>query len=289
MGKGLTVAGVWGLLALTAVGLSGWDQTAVTTGLLNLDTAREWGLAVGASLAWVVGLTFVLARTRQDARYLPALRLVLLVYAVLLVGSVAVMGGARTVLASRIAQENRRVLPQPDQQDSMRLPFVGEPPEHLLEIALGTLLLLLGLVAVLMFPSWRWFALRQRSVREARFGRGSRGSATPEQVADALVRARRALLSDEDVRRAIVAAYAAMEGAVAQQGVERRVTETAGEFLHDALDHGVLHDPDAVRSLLRLFHLARFSHEPLHTGAVHETDAVLATLQADLERTGVPR
>jgi hypothetical protein len=134
------------------------------------------------------------------------------------------------------------------------------------------------------------FGVRRRGrepVWRPRFGRGAHESATPEEVREAVLRARRALLSADDAGRAIIAAYAAMERSVAGHGVDRRPTQTPAEFLHEALDGGVLHDRAAATRLLRLFERARFSHEPLPGDAVLVAGDALDALQADVDRAGV--
>lgn len=105
----------------------------------------------------------------------------------------------------------------------------------------------------------------------------------PEALAAALDESLDDLRADPDLRRAIVAAYARMETALAGAGVPRRPSEAPLEYLERAL---VALDTSgaAVRRLTDLFEWARFSqHEPdaaMRDEAVDALEAVRDELRA---------
>jgi len=110
--------------------------------------------------------------------------------------------------------------------------------------------------------------------------------AAPQAVAAALDESLDDLRSDPDLRRAIVAAYARMEAALARAGVPRRPSEAPLEYLERSLLALDLDGP-AVRRLTDLFEWARFSHhepEPsMRDDAVEALEAVRDELRAPVE------
>jgi hypothetical protein len=103
-----------------------------------------------------------------------------------------------------------------------------------------------------------------------------RSRAAPEAIAAVLDESLDDLRTDVDLRRAIVAAYARMEVALAVSGLPRRPAETPLEYLERAL---LSLDPsaDSVRRLTDLFEWARFSqHEPEPSMRDEAVDALVA-------------
>ena len=98
----------------------------------------------------------------------------------------------------------------------------------------------------------------------------------PEVLAAALDESLDDLRSDPDLRRAIVAAYARMETALAAAGLPRRPAEAPLEYVERtllALDTSAA----AVRRLTDLFEWARFSqHEPEPSMRDEAVDALIA-------------
>lgn len=123
-------------------------------------------------------------------------------------------------------------------------------------------------------------------VRRKRLGSGDplrRSRAAPEAIAVALDDSLDDLLAEPDLRRAIVAAYARMEHALAATGLPRRPAEAPLEYLERALLS--LHaSAEASRRLTDLFEWARFSdHEPeprMRDEAVEALEAVRDELRA---------
>ncbi len=98
----------------------------------------------------------------------------------------------------------------------------------------------------------------------------------PEVLAAALDESIDDLRADIDLRRAIVAAYARMESALAVTGLPRRPAEAPLEYLERAL-LTLDTSAGAVRKLTDLFEWARFSqHEPEPSMRDEAVDALLA-------------
>jgi Domain of unknown function (DUF4129) len=98
----------------------------------------------------------------------------------------------------------------------------------------------------------------------------------PEVLAAALDESIDDLRADPDLRRAIVAAYARMEGALAAAGVPRHVAEAPLEYLERVLLSLDI-SADAVGRLTDLFEWARFSHhEPEPSMRDDAVDALIA-------------
>ncbi|MDP9444659.1 MAG: DUF4129 domain-containing protein [Actinomycetota bacterium] len=279
---GLSVAT---LLVLAALALRG-EAAAPPVGRLDLSQPAHWAVAVAMSLAWVAAATVVIARTRRDADHRRALRTAVamhLVLSLLAAGTLAAGGP----LGDRLDTGSGPV--GPGRFDWSRLWDRFPTLDWLVPVTLGVLgVLLLGSLLFLASAVWanrdRFFRERGPSYVEARYGRGRRRAAEPDVVGDALQRARRALGASDDVRRAVIEAYAAMEETVAGRGVQRRTTQTPAEVMREALQAGVLSSTEAVRTLLDVFHAARFSLAPLPPDALERVDSALATLQRDVAR-----
>jgi len=98
----------------------------------------------------------------------------------------------------------------------------------------------------------------------------------PEAVAAALDESLDDLRSDPDLRRAIVAAYARMETALAVVGLPRDPAEAPLEYLERVL-LSLDASAEAVRRLTDLFEWARFSHhEPEPSMRDDAVDALIA-------------
>jgi hypothetical protein len=120
-----------------------------------------------------------------------------------------------------------------------------EPSLSWIPIAIVGLLLLSGAVA---------YALAERRSRRERGGR----AVLARELAEALDESLDDLRAEADPRKAIIAAYARLERALAASGVARAAAETAEEYLARVL-HDLDVDPAAVRRLTDLFTEAKFS------------------------------
>ena len=104
-----------------------------------------------------------------------------------------------------------------------------------------------------------------------------------EDIAFALDESLDDLRREPDLRRAIIAAYARMERALAAAGIPRRPSEAPLEFLARALE-GLDASADAVRRLTDLFEWAKFSpyqpDERMRDEAIAALEAVRDELRA---------
>jgi hypothetical protein len=114
------------------------------------------------------------------------------------------------------------------------------------------------------------------ALRRSRPERRTPLETAPESLAAALDESLDDLRADPDLRRAIVAAYARMERALAAAGIPRPAAEAPLEYLERAL-LGLDTSADAVRRLTDLFEWARFSHhEPEPSMRDDAVDALIA-------------
>jgi uncharacterized protein DUF4129 len=110
---------------------------------------------------------------------------------------------------------------------------------------------------------------RAKTPRAWRLGRGEALSLALDESLDDL-------RNDPDLRRAIVAAYARMETALARAGVPRRPPEAPFEYLERALT-ALDTSAESVRRLTALFEWAKFSHhEPNPAMRDEAVDALVA-------------
>jgi hypothetical protein len=136
---------------------------------------------------------------------------------------------------------------------------------HVVWIEVAVVAGLLLLVGAIAAPSRLRKSAKRRDFREA-----------PGAVAAALDESLEDLRSDQDLRRAIVAAYARMERALGFAGLPRRPAEAPLEYVERALL--ALHTSGpSVRSLTDLFEWAKFSqHEPQPSMRDEAVDALVA-------------
>jgi hypothetical protein len=89
------------------------------------------------------------------------------------------------------------------------------------------------------------------------------------------------LEAEPDARRAVIAAYARMEGAFARHGLRRVASETPTEYLRRIL-LGLTSQADAVRRLTGLFEQAKFSTHAIDGGMKQDAIDALRTIRDDL-------
>ncbi|MPZ60281.1 MAG: DUF4129 domain-containing protein [Propionibacteriales bacterium] len=277
---GVLVLGITGV-----VGVTWGERTELPGRAIRLSDAGEWGVLLAASAAWVAAAALVFARTARDGNRRRAFRKAALLQVALTTALLLLLSRGEAVLPGGSAggQPGLPALPRGRLEVDLPLNVVVI---GLVVTAAAAAVLLVLLTALGMRP--RYGRLAGTTWRERRFGRGRRTPAEPETLREALARARRALGTDDDARRAVIAAYAAMESAIEAHGLRRRVSDTAGEFLHDALASRVLRSRRAATGLLDLFHAARFSHEAMPPDALPRVRDHLDTLESDL-RVGSER
>jgi hypothetical protein len=277
---------VLALLGLGAVGLSARDGLDWDT----LTTAPEsgWvGVLLGGAALGVLALALrrlltVLASARDDDEERPALlppeRITWpawLLSALLLAG---------TVLLVWFLVEHA-IHPAPDLSGPPGLetgdgggPADRAQPADPLPLVLG---LAAVLVAVLTWSRWR----ASRPLPTPATGEGSGpGPDDDGELAGAVAAAERALGGTDDVRAAILSAYAAMEQALARAGTPARESDTPSDLLERAVRSGRVSD-GAARRLTDLFREARFSRHRLPPTARADAERALARVADELGRT----
>ena len=254
-------------------------------GPLEFSQSTGWRWAALMSVLWLGAATLVMARIRADGSHRRALRSAVKLHVVLCLLAGTLVTAAPVGLATA-----RSLLPggtpRFDRSDWHAL-LDFAPPDWLLEAVLAVIgALLVASTAFLAWVVWgnraKFHRERGRRRRDVRYGHGAETAAETEQVHEALRRARGALADSDDARRAIIAAYAAMEDALVTQGVSRRPTQTPTEVVRAALAAGILTSTDSAARLLEVFHTARFSSVPMNAAAVATADSALGELQQDL-------
>jgi uncharacterized protein (DUF486 family) len=90
------------------------------------------------------------------------------------------------------------------------------------------------------------------------------------------------LEAEPDPRRAVIAAYARMEGVLGRHGLKRKPSETPVEYLGRILG-GLTSRSDAVARLTRLFELAKFSRHDIDDSMKRDAIESLRAIRADLQ------
>lgn len=166
-----------------------------------------------------------------------------------------------------------------------------DPPTGLDPNGLGTsrdsasLLIALVIVTILavvaLALAFRW-RLRDAADRDQTLDRRARTEQAVEVGLDALRR-------DPDPRRAIIAAYAAMERSLSHAGLGRKPWEAPIEYLRRVLA-GALGAPADVQTMTHLFEVAKFSQhavdESMRTSAIGALERIRAATRAG-QRTAV--
>jgi hypothetical protein len=90
------------------------------------------------------------------------------------------------------------------------------------------------------------------------------------------------LEAEPDARRAVIAAYARMEGVLGRHGLRRKPSETPLEYLRRIL-LGLTDRADAVRALTRLFEQAKFSRREIDASMKQDAIGALREIRDDLQ------
>ncbi|MGH3487176.1 MAG: DUF4129 domain-containing protein [Actinopolymorphaceae bacterium] len=150
----------------------------------------------------------------------------------------------------------------------------GQPPSWSFPVAAMAGLLLAAVVVTL---TW---VRRRADVAAA----STSDDPTPEEVQHVVAAGLAALSDVDEPRAAVIGAYAAMEEALAGQGVARGATDTPADLLARTVRAGLLTSTgeDAARELSGLFERARFSRRRLPPDARLVAVAAFNRLQAEL-------
>lgn len=275
------LAGVLALLAVGAVGLRWQERVAVDSDRIPANVLVALvGVALGAGLAFVV-VALILARGDgvpgpAPKRTSPS---VLIAQGILLLGGLFLLYRYRDRVGARDTDGSS---PPPPMATSPpgggTAPGEGAP--HIepawswpVTIAAGFVVTLVVLVVVWVF--------RKAAITTERTG------LTAAEVQRVVAAGRAALAEIDAPRAAVIRAYAAMEQALVDVGVERRVADTPTELLNRAQAAGLLGDSGSAtaRDLSRLFQRARYSRRELPPDARWQASAALERLEAELRRT----
>jgi hypothetical protein len=279
--------GVLALLVLGAVGLSWQERVVVDDDRIPAHVLLALlGVALGVGLVFVV-VALILARGQGLPGPAPkrTRRSVLIAQGILLLAAVFLLSRYRDRLG------------RPDTDDPGATPppvaspiptAVGTPPgtrspglepawSWPVTIVAGVVLGLVVLAAVWVF-------------RKAALASEPTSDLTADEVRRVVAAGRAALAEIDAPRAAVIRAYAAMERALQDVGVERRLADTPTDLLHRAQAAGLLGDEgsSAARELSQLFQRARFSRRPLPPDARWQASAALERLEAELRRTTGP-
>jgi hypothetical protein len=232
--------------------LSFWDYVFTTI------------VVVGTLVMLAIGAAFLLARRTRDkpGSYFRQSMIQWLAFFTLF----AIFG---VILARRHVLLHLHLPPQPPGHAptgaSGGRPAPGTRPLQLRWDEIAIVLTLLVVVALAGVLSSR---RPHRLLRPLRRASDALAAALDESIDD--------LRADPDLRRAIIAAYARMEAALAAAGTPRRPSEAPLEYLERALLN-LDASADSVRTLTDLFEWARFSHhEPEPSMRDDAVDALVA-------------
>ena len=137
-------------------------------------------------------------------------------------------------------------------------------------------IIFIGLIVLLLAVAIRW---RMQDRRFATVGPDAYRAATEAAVDVSLDALRR----EPDPRRAVIAAYAAMERALSAAGLGRHRSEAPLEYVRRVLTEHA-HAPEEVRSITHLFQVAKFSQHPIDEhmrgDAIDALEQIRATVAA---------
>ena len=158
--------------------------------------------------------------------------------------------------------------------DGARAPGDGAAPRYDPEFAVWPVVAVLALVAVGVVALWL-------SARGKRAARDPEPATPAEALADVLGETLDDLRAERDPRRAVIAAYARMERALAAAGLPRRDAEAPEEYLSRVLEDVEL-SPRAAGRLTALFAWARFSVHDVRAEMKDEAIETLEQVQREL-------
>jgi uncharacterized protein DUF4129 len=153
-------------------------------------------------------------------------------------------------------------------------PVAAEPTfKWPVAVALG------GVLVILAFPLSRAYLHERRRRRERAL---RRPLSQREQIAADVELLIDDLRDEPDARRAIIAAYARMEGVFARHDLPRRESETAGEYLRRIVV-SLTDRPEPVERLTSLFERAKFGQADADVAMKEQAIAALEQIRDDVE------
>jgi hypothetical protein len=137
---------------------------------------------------------------------------------------------------------------------------------------LAVALLVLAIIGLFAYRSYRAHKLRKTVALEP---------TVAEDFAATIGDAIGELEAEPDARRAVIAAYARMEGVLGRHGFRRKPSDTPVEYLGRILG-GLTSRTDAVARLTSLFEEAKFSRHEIDEGMKREAIDALRAIRDDL-------
>jgi hypothetical protein len=257
------------------------DGRAVVTAM---EVAGYVGIAIGAVLLAVAILMFgPRARSRSAAQRKLAKeleRLPLWARIVALVAVVALFAGQIAVVFTYLADVlrgaiERATTPTTNGSGGLDANALGQASPDFTALLLAFVIVVVLAILVLAYA----IRLRLTDDRVPTLPVGDRRAAIAAEVS------LDALRGEPDPRRAVIAAYAAMERSLSGAGLGRRRSEAPIEYLRRVLE-GLTSATEEVRTLTHLFQFAKFSSHAVDEGM--RSGAIVA-LEGIRSATGRPR
>lgn len=270
----LAVLALVGLVAIAATGStpSGSDATRRPSYVL-FDTI--FGLSLVAMLASAAFLVYVFAHRgpRENPRTKGSLASLVALAA--LVALLATVDVPEWLLSRASEGENAPLTGVTPNASETGAEHADRPPFAWLPV---TIILALAAIGA---TTWLLAERRRRARAESREAAG-------EAIVDVLEDTLDDLRRERDARRAVIAAYARLERALAAHGLRRRSAETQTEYVARILDELDV-DRAAVRRLTDLFSRAKFSQHAVDIGMKEEAIDALARVRDELREAGAAR
>jgi hypothetical protein len=277
----LLALGIVTLLALVALAANGGHPTGDgRASNREVPESLQDGLVTLIAIVYVITILFViyvLVRYRQDwvARKSHWLRNFLILIVVL---TIVVPVGYRAIREGGLRAKAKQAQQQRQQQQQNRRRLPAEKPlkpipgrtaefNWPLALALGGLLVIGGVLVI----------VRRRPIPPR-----PEGLSLAEELSLVAAESIEDLRRERDPRKAVIAAYANMERALAAHGLPRRGAEAPFEYLARILRELEVRE-DAVRALTQLFEYAKFSTHEIDTGMKEQAIAAFAAIRDDLQ------
>jgi hypothetical protein len=277
----LLALGIVMLLAVVALAANGGHPTGDgRASNREVPASLQDGLVTLIAIVYVLTVLFViyvLVRYRQDwvarkSHWLRNFIILIVVLSILVpVGYRAIVEGGLRARAQQAQQQQRE-----QQQNRARRP-ADQPPKPIparpaefnwpVALAMGGLLVV---GAVLLIARRRPLPPRPDGLSLAE----ELSLVAAESIDD--------LRRERDPRKAVIAAYANMERALAAHGLPRRRAEAPFEYLARILRELEVRE-DAVRALTQLFEYAKFSTHEIDAGMREEAIAAFGAIRDDLQ------